>query len=66
MRKFLVILVMALSLISCSENYLNGRIDELRQERKSLVSDVNRLKNEYSSLQQRQVILSQTVRNLEA
>jgi ATP-dependent 26S proteasome regulatory subunit len=66
MRKFLVIFVMSLSLIGCSEKYLNGRVNELRQERKSLSSDVNRLKNECSSLQQRQVILFQTVRNLEA
>lgn len=66
MRKFLVIFVMSLSLIGCSEKYLNGRVAELRQERNSLSSDVNRLKNECSSLQQRQVILFQNVRNLEA
>ena len=65
MKKLLFFLVLILSLISCGENYHRTQISELKQEHKTLSTQVSTLRNSCDNLRQSQHYLSSQVRELE-
>lgn len=65
MKKLLFFLALTLSLISCGENYHRAQISELKQEHKTLSTQVSSLRNSCDNLRQSQHYLSAQVRELE-
>ena len=65
MKKLLIFLALTLSLISCGENYHRTQISELKQEHKTLSTQVSHLRNSCDNLRQSQHYLSAQVRELE-
>ena len=65
MKKLLLFLALTLSLVSCGENYHRTQISELKQEHKTLSTQVSNLRNSYNNLRQSQHYLSAQVRELE-
>ena len=65
MKKLLIFLALTLSLISCGENYHRTQISELKQEHKTLSTQVSTLRNSCDNLRQSQHYLSAQVRELE-
>ena len=65
MKKLLIFLALTLSLISCGENYHRTQISELKQEHKTLSTQVSTLRNLCDNLRQSQHYLSAQVRELE-
>lgn len=65
MKKLLFFLALTLSLISCGENYHRTQISELKQEYKTLSTQVSTLRNSCDNLRQSQHYLSAQVRELE-
>lgn len=65
MKKLVFFLALILSLISCGENYHRTQISELKQEHKTLSTQVSNLRNSCDNLRQSQHYLSAQVRELE-
>ena len=65
MKKVLFFLALTLSLISCGENYHRTQISELKQEHKTLSTQVSNLRNSCHDLRKSQHYLSAQVRELE-
>lgn len=65
MKKLLFFLALTISLISCGENYHRTQISELKQEHKTLSTQVSNLRNSCDNLRQSQHYLSAQVRELE-
>lgn len=65
MKKLLFFLALTISLISCGENYHRTQISELKQEHKTLSTQVSNLRNSCNNLRQSQHYLSAQVRELE-
>ena len=65
MKKLLLFWALTLSLISCGENYHQTQISALKQEHKTLSTQVTNLRNACNNLRQSQHYLSAQVRELE-
>ena len=65
MKKLLIFLALTVSFISCGENYHRTQISELKQEHKTLSTQVSTLRNSCDNLRQSQHYLSAQVRELE-